>query len=172
MTVKETATKKRPSEQELYVSVMKQQKADIQRAIKGKRVVKAKEHPFQQDQQGIRRTYVHIDLTENCLNYLHMFAHKIGTRSGRHVHQGGLTIFVVKGKGYSMVDGVRHDWEAGDLVMLPIKKGGVDHQHFNLSKEPSVWLAISPHILHKFVGQKLSQKETSPTWQNAASTEW
>lgn len=163
--VKETATRRRPSSQELYLSSMNLQNLETATAAKGKRVVRARDIPFEQDQQGIRRTYVHHDLTENAITHFHVFAHEIHTRSGRHTHQGGLTIFVIKGKGYSMVDGVRHDWEAGDLIMLPIKKGGVDHQHFNLDSKPSVWLAIIPQPLQRFVGRQLTQKENSPTWQ-------
>ena len=44
-------------------------------------------------------------------------------RSGKHRHQGGLVIYVLEGKGYSIVDGERKDWEKGDLVLLPMKPG-------------------------------------------------
>ncbi len=164
--VKETATRRRPTGQELYVASMDQQDLETRRAAVGKRVVHAKNIPFEQDQQGIRRTDCHPDLTENAIDFFHVFTHKINTHSGRHIHQGGLTIFVVQGKGYSMVDGKRYNWEAGDLIQLPIKKGGVDHQHFNLDGKPSIWLAIIPHTLQRFVGRKLTQTEFSPTWKH------
>lgn len=162
---KETAKRTRPSEQELYVVNMQDQTAEAERATKGRRLIKGKEIPFGQNMHAFVRTYSHPHMMDLTLNHFYLFTHKITTHAGRHIHQGGLTIFILKGRGYSMVEGVRHDWQAGDLLMLPIKRGGVDHQHFNLDSEPSVWLAMIPQSLQRFVGRRLTQKETSPGWK-------
>src|SRR5690242_9499378 len=69
--------------------------------------------------------------TGSALNQWLVFQHDIHTHSGKHRHQGGLAIFVLEGEGYTEVDGVRIDWEAGDLILLPIKPDGCEHQHFN-----------------------------------------
>ena len=55
-----------------------------------------------------------------------IFVHDTKTHSGKHRHQGGLVIHVLKGKGYSIVDGERKDWEKGNLLPPPIRPGGVE----------------------------------------------
>lgn len=60
-----------------------------------------------------------------------------GSHSGRHRHQGGIAIFIVEGRGYTVIDGRRHNWKAGDLVLLPFRPGGVEHQHFNADSKQS-----------------------------------
>ena len=95
-----------------------------------------------------------------------MFVHDIRSHSGRHRHQGGLALFVLEGKGYTTVDGVRHDWEKGDLILLPIKENGVEHQHFNLDPDkPSRWLALAPLPLWDQLGWELTQVEEHPDWK-------
>lgn len=50
---------------------------------------------------------------------------------------------MIEGRGWTVVDGIRHGWEAGDLILLPLKPGGVEHQHFNAEPaKPCVWLGI------------------------------
>ena len=58
-----------------------------------------------------------------------------------------------------MVDGVRYDWSEGDLILLAFKKGGVEHQHFNMDNRPSRWLAFSSIALGDMVGMFMEQKE-------------
>ncbi len=94
-----------------------------------------------------------------------MFKHQIVTKSGRHRHQGGLLIFVTEGKGYSIVDGERWDWEKGDLVLLPMKPGGVEHQHFNLHDKPSEWAAFINVPIQEHVASDLQQTEVSPDFK-------
>ena len=57
---------------------------------------------------------------EAPLQMWRVFIHEIRTRSGKHRHQGGLIIYVLEGKGYSIIEGERKDWEKGDLLLLPI----------------------------------------------------
>ena len=55
-----------------------------------------------------------------------------GLYQSRHRHGGEAWLYVISGTGYSVLDDVRYDWEAGDLIV-------VDHwvwnQHFNASSE-------------------------------------
>ncbi len=82
--------------------------------------------------------------SDTPLQMWRVFTHEIRTKSGRHLHQGGLVIYVLEGKGYSIVEGERLDWEKGDLVLLPLHPNEVEHQHFNLDPDkPSVWCAHS-----------------------------
>jgi quercetin dioxygenase-like cupin family protein len=56
---------------------------------------------------------------------------QIKTRTGRHRHPGGVIIYVAAGRGHSLIEDQRLDWEAGDLIVLPLLANGVEHQHFN-----------------------------------------
>jgi uncharacterized cupin superfamily protein len=40
-------------------------------------------------------------------------------------------LYVLEGHGYSLIDGVRNDWEAGDAVHVPPRM--THHGHFNES---------------------------------------
>ena len=68
--------------------------------------------------------------------------------------------------GYPIVDGERWDWKKGSLVLLPMKPGGVEHQHFNLDPGgPSIWVAFVPIALTEHVASQLKQTETSPEYE-------
>ncbi len=55
-----------------------------------------------------------------------------GLFQSRHRHGGEAWLYVISGIGYSVIDEVRHDWEAGDLIVVD---HWVWHQHFNASSE-------------------------------------
>jgi len=77
-------------------------------------------------------------------------------------------IFVLEGKGYTVVDGQRCDWEKGDLILLPIRPGGVEHQHFNLNGgEPSRWTAFIYKPFHDEVAHGMEQREESPEFRRS-----
>ena len=96
-------------------------------------VVKPSEREFFLTRQGRLMYHLNPEIHKNTpLQDWRVFSHDLKTQSGKHRHQGGLVIYVIIGKGYSVVDGERVDWQAGDLLLLPIKPGGVEHQHFNL----------------------------------------
>ncbi len=55
-----------------------------------------------------------------------------GKYQSRHRHGGEAWLYVISGTGYSMIDDVRHDWEAGDLIVVD---HWAWHQHFNASSD-------------------------------------
>ena len=55
-----------------------------------------------------------------------------GLYQSRHRHGGEAWLYVISGTGYSVLDDVRYDWEAGDLIVVD---HWVWHQHFNASSE-------------------------------------
>jgi hypothetical protein len=94
-----------------------------------------------------------------------VFAKDIRVHSGAHRHQGGLVIYVVEGSGYSVVEGVREDWEAGDLLLLPLKPGGVEHQHFNDKPGTSCkWVAFTYIPCHDALATRVEMTKDSPDW--------
>lgn len=140
-----------------------------ERAEAGPILLKGKKRPLSLQRQGKLRAYAVqslLDFYRKTQFWMRIFNQELRTKSGRHVHQGGLAIFVVDGKGYSVVDGIRHDWEKGDLVLLPIKVGGVEHQHFNLDPgKPAIWLALIPHWIWELTGRIAEQKENHPEFK-------
>lgn len=154
-----------PGQIHYYEDMMREVKERNERLAKGKRLIKGKSLPFQVGRQGILRHYCHDSMRDLAIEKFTIFVHEIRTHSGKHRHQGGLTLFVLKGKGYTVIDGVRHDWGGGDLICLPVKKGGVEHQHFNIDNRPSHWLAFINHHIQELVGRFVEQKEVSPIWK-------
>ena len=60
----------------------------------------------------------------------------------------------------------RHDWEAGDLLLLPVKKGGVEHQHFNKDDaHPAKWIAFISAALFEAGASEMVQLENHPDFQ-------
>lgn len=55
-----------------------------------------------------------------------------GRYQSRHRHGGEAWLYVISGEGYSTLDDERHDWSAGDLVIVD---HWAWHQHFNASEE-------------------------------------
>ena len=48
--------------------------------------------------------------------------------SHRHTHTEAM-LYVLEGRGYSLIDGRRYDWESGDAVHVPPRM--TSHEHFN-----------------------------------------
>lgn len=142
-----------------YEETIKFLTAKKERTKAGARLLKGKEIAWETGRQGVLRFYHTEVMSGNSLDTIRLFVHEIRSHSGRHKHQGGFTLFVLKGRGYTTVDGVRHDWSQGDLILLPFKKGGVEHQHFNLDNKPSRWLAFSSIPMGDMVGMMIKQEE-------------
>jgi quercetin dioxygenase-like cupin family protein len=133
----------------------------------GKVITKGKDLPWELNRQGRIKHFLSERSGENLAapGWV-VFQHEIRKHSGLHRHQGGTFLYVVEGKGYSTVNGVRYDWESGDLIMLPMMPGGVAHQHFNLDPGvPAIWMKIgySPHK-DPVVANWIEQLELSPEW--------
>jgi gentisate 1,2-dioxygenase len=80
--------------------------------------------------------------------------------TGKHTHQGGLVIYVLEGAGWSVLDGVKEEWVAGDLLLLPIKAGGVEHQFFNASPgSPCRWLSAINVPMFNNLGSEFTQQD-------------
>lgn len=136
------------------------------RADEGQIVIKAKDLEWQHHRQGRSMHFVDPEMPEVALEDWQVFWHHIATHSGRHTHQGGLAIYVHRGRGYTVTDGERRDWKAGDLLVLPVKPGGVEHQHFN--EDPDVaaeWVGFVFQPWWHALGSMFEQNEESPNWK-------
>src|SRR3954464_13019304 len=149
-----------------YELALRQDKEFAERQMMGRIVCREEDCPQKLTRQGRLRTYLGLTIKDTPLQNWVVFTHEVRTSSGKHRHQGGLVIYVIDGKGYSIVDGERWDWEKGDLVLLPMKPEGVVHQHFNLDpSKPAVWAALINMPIHEYLASDFQQVENSPDFK-------
>ena len=143
--------------------------AELERATHGQVVVRAKDRPWDVHRQAVIRYYLsphEPELQHTANQEWDVFLQRLPDRSGKHRHQGGIIIFVVEGSGWSVLEGKRTDWEAGDLLFVPMNPGRVEHQHFNADPtKPASWIAFLywPFFMH--AGSEITQVENSPVFE-------
>jgi hypothetical protein len=114
----------------------------------GIQVIKESELPLEVSRQGLMRWYLHPSIKDTCLSVLLFYQQEIppGSRSGRLKFQGGQVMMITDGQGYTMIDGVKHPWKAGDVVNLPLRADGIVVQHFNADpNNPARFVATEPN---------------------------
>jgi mannose-6-phosphate isomerase-like protein (cupin superfamily) len=154
--------------QNFYEIVMAKLAEKRRLAREGTIVIKSRDVPWQHTRQGKLAYYLHEEVKHTALQDWRVFAHDIETHSGRHTHQGGLVLYITRGRGYTVVNGRRFDWKAGDLVLLPVQPGGCEHQHFNEDPDSaSEWIAFLFVPLQNATGAMFEQNENSPNWKDA-----
>ena len=168
--IERTRTRERePLAENYYERFMRSRRAFIERQKSGPVVIKAKDREMHLTRQG-RIIYFLDKLTfpDTPLQDWLVFVHDLKTQSGKHRHQGGLVIYVIDGTGYSVVDGERVDWKAGDLLLLPIKPEEVEHQHFNLDpSKPCHWIAFVYMPIYDYLAGEIAQVEIAPEFSKS-----
>jgi gentisate 1,2-dioxygenase len=137
-----------------------------QRAAKGIIHIKGSEQQWELNRQGRCRFYTHLGRSDLANPDWICFRHEIHTHSGVHVHQGGLALLVTRGQGYTVCDGRRADWKEGDVILLPIEPGGVEHQHFNVGDEPCEWVAFAFNPWLDAMGNGYEQRQNHPDYKD------
>jgi len=121
-----------------------------QQARSGIQVIKQSGLPLEVSRQGLLRWYMHPGIKDTALSVLMFFQQEIppGSRSGRLKFQGGQVMLILEGQGYTLIDGVKHPWKAGDLLNLPLRADGIIVQHFNSDpQQPARFVAAEPNWL-------------------------
>ncbi|MBI4329883.1 MAG: cupin domain-containing protein [Chloroflexi bacterium] len=144
----------------------------VRRMAEGRVVIKGKEREWEQNRQGMVKYLLHMtDWDKVGTPGWHIFMNHIKVHSGRHTHQGGLAIFVLDGKGHTVVDGRKFEWEKDDLILLPIKPGGCAHQHFNEDPgHPAEWIAFQFRTMYEVVSVGRIQNQDHPDWAGRGAT--
>ncbi len=112
-------------------------------------VVRRRDLPTEVNSQGLMRWYMHPAIKDIKLSTLSIYEQEIPPRgrSGRLQFQGGQILFIIEGNGYTILDGVRHNWKARDVVNLPLKKEGIVIQHFNPAEDRIArFLVVEPNL--------------------------
>ena len=143
---------------------------DYQREHQGKGawLIKGKDLPWEHNRQGKMQWYMHPALEDTCIRSMVFFRQEIppGGRSGVQKTPGGQIMYILQGRGYTLLDDERHDWEAEDCVNIPIRANGVTVQHVNLDKrEPVVFVCADLNLVDLLGvdrGAELEQVEAAP----------
>jgi gentisate 1,2-dioxygenase len=151
----------------LYEQFLDARRAFHERQAVGQVVIKPTDREVQQNRQGRILYYLNpFQYKETPLQDWAVFINDIRTHSGKHRHQGGIVIYVIEGEGYSMVDGERIDWKKGDLLLLPVKPHGVEHQHYNMRQgEECKWMAFVYFPIMEHLAMEITQIEVSPDYK-------
>lgn len=76
-----------------------------------------------------------------------------------HRHTVEAIIYYLDGHGYSVIDGQRYDWEAGDFICVPMFAW---HRHVNLSEDRAAYAASTTGPLSMGIGQAVYEDERYP----------
>ncbi|HZD39229.1 MAG TPA: cupin domain-containing protein [Terriglobales bacterium] len=127
-----------------YEAMLRLRQEWLQKQLTGKLLVKSTDRDFEVSRQGMLKRYVTFEFTQEVASTnWSVFLNDVKEHSGCHKHQGGLVLFVLEGSGVTEIDGTRYAWKRGDLITLPIRPGGIEHQHFNDSREKNCrWVAF------------------------------
>jgi len=114
----------------------------------GLQMIREADLPLETNRQGLMRWYMHPSIRDTVLSTMMFFEQEIppGSRSGRLKFQGGQVMMILEGSGYTLIDGVKHAWSAGDVVNLPILADGIVVQHFN----------PDPNVTAKFIAAEMN----------------
>ncbi|MFC1816072.1 hypothetical protein ACFL0M_09030 [Thermodesulfobacteriota bacterium] len=158
----------------LYEKLFEMRDRDRERQKDGLAVVKGKELPWEINRQGKMRWYLHPAIEDTVSRDKIICVQEIpsGSRSGRVKFQGGQVIRILKGKGYTLLDGVKHYWQAGDVVQLPLRPGGVTFQHFNEGPDPVQLIAVEANVVDALGldrGSSFEQLENCPEYEKIKS---
>lgn len=80
-----------------------------------------------------------------------------GDRSNRHRHTYETLAYILEGKGYSMIEDVKIEWQAGDAFYIP---NWAWHHHVNLDPDkPAKYLACENAPMLQNLGQLAIREE-------------
>lgn len=127
--------------------------------------------PLENNRMGLFRWFLNPFMKDIATRALLVWIQEIPpkSRSGKQKTQGGQVNIVLEGHGYTMIDGVRHDWEDNDAIFLPLLPDGTVHQHFNLDSERwAKLLCVEPNLFDPLgvdKGAGFEQLEDSPDYR-------
>jgi quercetin dioxygenase-like cupin family protein len=131
-------------------------KEELDRLRSVPRVRKAKDIGFIDGPQCFSRHYVEPKDGITQTFHMHLEEYAPGASSQKHGHVNEAAFYILDGKGYEIHDGVRYDWEAGDIAIV---HNNCVHQHFNASKDkPARALVIKTKPMYLFLNM-LFQKQ-------------
>jgi gentisate 1,2-dioxygenase len=122
---------------------------ELKRLRKVPRVIKGKDLKLKKGPQYYNVNILTPKEKITQILYAHYVVLAPGGRSDRHGHMNEAVFYILDGKGHEIHDGVRYDWEAGDVVVV---ENSCVHQHFNDDPEkPARAIIIKAKPLYLFM---------------------
>ncbi len=114
----------------------------------GRLIVREEEATLETNRHSTMRWYVHPSFTDLVDHNTLFYRYEIPPMSATGVQhrQGNMVSYVLSGHGYTEVDGVRHSWEAGDVIGLPPRVFGLTYRHVNESNEIAKLVTAEPNL--------------------------
>lgn len=78
-----------------------------------------------------------------------------------HRHTVEAVIYILQGHGYSVIDGIKYPWEAGDMICVPVFAW---HRHHNESQEDLIYLAATTGPFSMATGIAIYEEENYPEY--------
>ena len=133
----------------LWNELIKLRDSQIAEWAQSKKVVSFEDLPWEVNPEGKMRWYLSPVLHPKSFNTGIIYVLEIppGSRSGKMLRQGGWALYIWAGRGYSIVNDQRYDWEEDDMFLLPVTAQGNVFQHFNTDPaNPARILAFAPNL--------------------------
>ena len=101
--------------------------------------------------------------------HIHLQEYSPGAKAQKHGHVNEAVFYILDGEGAEVHDGVRYEWEAGDVAIV---HNNCIHQHFNRSEEkPARTLVLKTKPMFMFMNmlfQKAIEKRSTVPTKNGA----
>ena len=100
---------------------------------KGAWLIRGDDVNWEHNRQGKMKWFLHPAIEDTAIRSMLVWEQEIapGSKSGVQMTPGGTCMFVIEGRGHTLLDGVQHDWQAQDIVQIPLRRDGVKVQHVN-----------------------------------------
>ena len=123
------------------------------------RVIKGKKLKFVDGPQSYSKHFVEpVDGLTQTL-HIHLEEYSPGGKTQKHGHVNEAAFYILDGRGYEIHDGIRYDWQAGDLAIV---HNNCVHQHFNGDPDkPARLLVLKSKPMFLFLNM-LFQKTVIP----------
>lgn len=156
----------------LFEQTLQEAAAFRERVRTGDDVVRRADATLETNPMGVMRWYLHPELTRpnSRALYFHELEIAPGSRSGLLRCQGGIVHYVLEGRGHTELDGTAHEWEADDVIAIPITESGSVYRHVNTGPDPARLLVVWPNYdsaLGPEAGVELTVLEPCPEYAAA-----
>lgn len=142
-------------------------KGELKRLRELPRVQRPEDIEFRGGPQHFSRHYLHPESNLGQTLHLHLEEYAPGGISQQHFHVNEAMFYILDGNGYEVHDGVRYDWEPGDIAIVP---NHTVHQHKNAEDHtPARMLVLKTKPMYLFMNMLFQKnivpkpKEPSPT---------
>jgi gentisate 1,2-dioxygenase len=132
---------------------------ELQRLRSLPRVIRAEDRQFLDGPQHFSKHYLEPSDGLGQTLHIHLEEYAPGGVTQKHGHVNEAAFYILDGRGYEIHDGVRYDWEAGDIVIV---HNNCVHQHHNADPyRPARALVIKTKPMYMFMNM-LFQKLVVP----------